>query len=80
MSPEQLRGEGTTSSYSDVFSLGVVLAYAATGRGAFDAPDVPAVIYRILNDPPLLGPLPADLRDIIGACLAKDPAGQANPG
>jgi serine/threonine protein kinase len=57
-----------------VFSLGCVLAYAVTGRAPFDAPTVPAIIFRILNEPPDLGDLPAGvLRDALAACLAKDP-------
>jgi len=73
MSPEQVRARSATPE-SDVFSLGCVLAYAATGRAPFDAPTVPAIMFRVLNEPPDLGDLPAGvLRDALAACLAKDP-------
>jgi hypothetical protein len=50
-----------------------VLTFAATGHGPFDAPENPAVIGRILTQPPALGSLMPPLRDIICACLAKNP-------
>jgi serine/threonine protein kinase len=40
MSPEQVRGE-RLGPESDVFSLGSVLAFAATGHGPFDSATVP---------------------------------------
>ena len=72
MSPEQLNGQELTPQ-SDVFALGTVLAYAATGHDPFQGPTMPAVITRILTGPPDLDPLTGDLRAIIGDCLAKDP-------
>jgi len=79
MSPEQLNGRELTP-HSDVFALGMVLAYAATGHDPFEAPTIPAVITRILTGPPDLDPLTGDLRGIIGDCLAKDPGGRPGPG
>ena len=72
MSPEQVRAHSATPE-SDVFSLGGVLAYAATGRAPFEAPTVPAIMHRVLNEQPDLGDLPSGvLRDTLAACLAKD--------
>jgi hypothetical protein len=51
-----------------------VLAYAATGHGPFDSASVPAIIHRIVTEPPDLGSISGPLRDVIGACLAKNPA------
>jgi predicted Ser/Thr protein kinase len=79
MSPEQLQGQELTPQ-SDVFALGTVLAYAATGHDPFEAPTMPAVITRILTGPPDLDPLAGDLRGIIAGCLAKDPGGRPTPG
>ncbi|MFI6520566.1 WD40 repeat domain-containing serine/threonine protein kinase [Spirillospora sp. NPDC050679] len=75
MSPEQVRADATGPA-SDVFSLGCVLAYAALGRGPFDAPTIPAIVHRIVGAQPDLEGLTADpqLRDLIARCLAKDPA------
>jgi serine/threonine protein kinase len=78
MSPEQVRGE-RLSPESDIFSLGGVLAYAATGHGPFDSPTVPATIHRIATEPPDLGSLGGPLRGVISACLAKNPADRPTP-
>ncbi|MFF5262901.1 WD40 repeat domain-containing serine/threonine protein kinase [Actinomadura viridis] len=72
MAPEQMRGEQAGPA-ADVFALGCVLAYAATGRGPFDASSVPAIVHRVLNEEPLLNGIPVDLARAIAACLAKDP-------
>ncbi len=79
MSPEQLNGRELTPQ-SDVFALGTVLAFAATGHDPFQGPTIPAVITRILNDPPDLDPLTGDMRGTIGDCLAKDPGSRPSPG
>lgn len=79
MSPEQLHGVELTPQ-SDVFALGAILAYAATGHDPFGAPTMAAVINRILNDPPDLVGLSGSLRDIISACLAKNPADRPSTG
>jgi serine/threonine protein kinase len=77
MSPEQARARRDIGPASDVFSLGAVLAYAATGTGPFGTGRPDAVIYRIVHEEPelaALGHLPPDLRALAAACLAKDPA------
>ncbi|MGH3292604.1 MAG: protein kinase domain-containing protein, partial [Trebonia sp.] len=79
MSPEQLNGHELTPQ-SDVFALGTVLAYAATGHDPFQAPAIPGVITRILSGPPDLDPLSGELRGIIADCLAKDPSSRPSPG
>jgi serine/threonine protein kinase len=73
MSPEQVRGEHVDGR-SDIFALGGVLVYAATGHGPFDAPTVPAIVHRIASQPPDLQGISSPLREVIGDCLAKDPA------
>ncbi|MFD8866339.1 protein kinase [Streptomyces sp. NPDC059590] len=72
MSPEQVRADQAGPA-SDVFSLGAVLGFAATGRGPFDAETIPAIVHRIINEPPRLGNLSGALRDTVEACLAKEP-------
>ncbi|PKV89408.1 serine/threonine protein kinase [Streptomyces sp. TLI_146] len=73
MSPEQIQGFRVEPS-SDVFSLGSVLAYAATGTSTFGEASVPALLYRVVNEQPDLQAVPTGLRDLIGRCLAKQPA------
>ncbi|MFD8141874.1 WD40 repeat domain-containing serine/threonine protein kinase [Streptomyces sp. NPDC059708] len=73
MSPEQVRGEALSPA-GDVFAFGSVLVFAATGRSPFDATTVPAIVHRVVTEPPRLGGLAAPLRELVEACLAKDPA------
>ncbi|WP_338000820.1 MULTISPECIES: protein kinase domain-containing protein [Streptomyces] len=75
MSPEQVRADQAGPA-SDVFSLGAVLGFAATGRGPFDAETIPAIVHRIISEPPRLGDLSGALRDTVEACLAKEPDGR----
>ena len=79
MSPGQLQGQELTPQ-SDVFALGAVLAFAATGHDPFAGPTMPAVITRILTSPPDLDPLSGALRGIIGGCLAKDAGSRPSTG
>ncbi|WEH34927.1 serine/threonine-protein kinase [Streptomyces sp. AM 4-1-1] len=74
MAPEQVKGERITPA-CDVFCLGSVLAYAATGRLPFGAKDsgAHALMYRIAQEEPDLARLPVGLRDLVHDCLAKDP-------
>ncbi|WP_327046578.1 protein kinase [Microbispora sp. NBC_01189] len=73
LAPEVLSG-GTAGAAADMFAWGVTMVFAATGRPAFGADSIPSVITRILRDEPDLGDLAAPLRDIVAACLSKDPA------
>jgi eukaryotic-like serine/threonine-protein kinase len=72
MAPERIRGEATTTA-SDVFSLGAVVTFAAQGRSPFGhAPDA-ILQQRTLYDPPQLDDVPSQIRELIAACLDKDP-------
>ncbi|KAK1180498.1 DUF4328 domain-containing protein [Streptomyces sp. NBS 14/10] len=75
MSPEQVRGETVTTA-SDLFCLGSVLAFAATGRQPFGnvTSGVHALLYRIAQEEPDLAGLPEGLRELVTGCLHKDPA------
>ncbi|MER7582226.1 serine/threonine-protein kinase [Kitasatospora sp. NPDC097691] len=72
MAPEQYRS-GTATAATDVFALGSVLAYAATGRGPFGADSSHAVGFRVVYEEPDLTGLAAELRPLVVACLRKDP-------
>ncbi len=73
MSPEQAEGS-QAGPPSDVFSLGCVLAYAATGNAPFGGGSAASILYRVVTGEPDLGGIPAGLQQVITACLAKDPA------
>ena len=72
MSPEQAEG-GEVGPPSDIFSLGSVLAFAATGQGPFGTGSTAALVYRVVHGSPNLDRLSAELRPLIEHCLAKDP-------
>jgi serine/threonine protein kinase len=71
MSPEQVTGKAIGEP-SDVFSLGAVLAFAATGASPFGTGSAHAVNFRAVYEEPDLDGLPAGL-GAIRRCLAKDP-------
>jgi eukaryotic-like serine/threonine-protein kinase len=75
MSPEQAEGR-EVGPPSDIFSLGAVLAFAATGRAPFGSGSTPAQVYRVVHDAPQLDQVPPRVRPLIERCLAKDPAGR----
>ncbi|WP_232662034.1 serine/threonine-protein kinase [Pseudonocardia sp. TRM90224] len=72
MSPEQATGSRTIGPPSDVFSLGVVMFYAATGESPFTAETPAGTLYKIANHEPDRSAVPPPLRDVVGACLTKD--------
>jgi serine/threonine protein kinase len=72
MSPEQYRGD-LLAPASDVFALGCVLAFAATGRAPFDAETTYQVMYNVLESEPDLEEIEAGpFRGVVEQCLAKD--------
>jgi len=73
LSPEQARALAVGPA-SDVFSLGCVLAYTATGRMPFGAGTADALLYRTVHDTPDLdGVEDIELRALLERCLAKEP-------
>ncbi|MGX7670477.1 protein kinase domain-containing protein [Plantactinospora sp. DSM 117369] len=73
MSPEQVAG-GVTAPPSDIFSLGAVLAYAATGREPFGSDATVATLYRVQTAQADLDGIPDPwLSDLITTCLRVVP-------
>ncbi len=75
MAPEQVRGDRITPA-CDVFCLGSVLAYAATGDLPFGTANsgVHALMFRIAQEEPDLEGVPEGIADLVRDCLKKDPA------
>jgi serine/threonine protein kinase len=73
MSPEQAIGT-EVGPPSDIFSLGTVLAFAATGKGPFGGGTTASLLYRVVHETPDLDGVPAAVRPLIERCLIKDPA------
>ena len=78
MSPEQAEG-GLVGPASDVFSLGTLLAFAATGQGPFGAGSMAALLYRVVYGQPSTDQLPGQLRPLVERCLDKDPSQRPSP-
>ncbi|WP_431960861.1 protein kinase domain-containing protein [Actinacidiphila sp. bgisy160] len=78
MAPEQVTG-GPTGPAADIFALGAVLAFAATGRGPFTGDSAAVLLYKVAHEEPELDGVPDELRRIAESCLAKDPAVRPTP-
>jgi predicted Ser/Thr protein kinase len=74
MSPEQIVSGHEVGPPSDVFALGCVVVFSATGRNPYGAGQAADVLYRVVYDQPRLDGVPGTLRPLIEACLDKDPA------
>ncbi|MDW4902227.1 PQQ-binding-like beta-propeller repeat protein [Streptomyces californicus] len=79
LTPEQIAGE-EVSAASDLFVLGLLLAYAATGATPFTEGPAEGASRRIAEDEPELDGVPQELRELIASCLAKDPAERPSAG
>jgi serine/threonine protein kinase len=73
MSPEQIEGRAVGPP-TDVFALGAVLVFAATGRDLFDADSFPSLLYKTVHAQPNLSDVPAALLPVVTSCLDKDPS------
>jgi serine/threonine protein kinase/outer membrane protein assembly factor BamB len=74
MSPEQFASPRDVTPASDVFSLGSLLVYAATGNRPFDGGSPYLTGYQVMHESPVLHGVPDPLRSIAERCLDKDPA------
>ncbi|MHC3473187.1 serine/threonine-protein kinase [Streptomyces sp. 7R007] len=75
--PPEQAVHGAVGAAGDVFSLGAVLAFAASGHGPFEQPgeevSAASLLYRIVHEPPRLEGLPEALLTVVRRCLAKQP-------
>lgn len=78
MCPEQVTGEALGPA-CDVFALGGVLTFAASGHGPFGTAEIVQMLWRIVYEEPRLDGVPARLRPLVAACVAKDPAARPTP-
>jgi Tol biopolymer transport system component len=74
LSPERISGQAVDAR-SDIFSFGVVLYEALTGRRPFSGGDGTAIVRNILHQvcPPLPPEFPLDLRVAVAKALEKNP-------
>jgi serine/threonine-protein kinase len=84
MPPEQFTG-APIDGRTDLFSLGVILYWMATGEQPFPGETMTAVSYKIVHTEPVppgkLNPaIPVQLQAVILKCLAKNPADRYQTG
>ncbi|MFT2019512.1 serine/threonine-protein kinase [Streptomyces sp. 796.1] len=78
MAPEQAEATDITVA-TDIFALGQVACFAATGAPAFGDGTPHGVLYRVVHKEPDLSGVPEELREIISHCLAKEAADRPDP-
>lgn len=79
LTPEQVEGK-EVGAPSDLFVLGLLLAYAATGTTPFTEGPAEEAARRIAEADPELDAVPEELRELIAGCLAKNPAERPTAG
>ncbi len=78
MCPEHATGDPMGPA-GDVFCLGSVLAYAATGKSPFDGSSAATLLYQVVHGTPDLTRVQEPLDTIIGLCLEKSPGARPSP-
>lgn len=75
MPPEQAIGRSQVKTPADVYGLGTVLLYAATGHYPYDGNGWPAIVAKVTDEtqPPDLSGLPDELVPLVTAMLAHAP-------
>ncbi|MFK4099688.1 PQQ-binding-like beta-propeller repeat protein [Streptomyces sp. NPDC019531] len=79
MSPEQAKDSRSVTGASDVFSLGSMLVFAATGHPPFHGANPVETVFMLLREGPDLEGLPAELRPLIESCMQMEATGRPNP-
>ncbi|MEU8761160.1 PQQ-binding-like beta-propeller repeat protein [Streptomyces sp. NPDC048659] len=79
MSPEQARDSRSVTGASDVFSLGSMLVFAATGHAPFHGANPVETVFMLLREGPDLTGLPDELRPLIDSCMKTDVAQRPTP-
>jgi hypothetical protein len=72
MAPEQINGQPIGPA-ADIFTWGILMAYAGTGHHPFGEGKDIDLAYRTVSAAPDLSGLVAPMRELVAAALAKDP-------
>ena len=76
--PELLLGRPITPA-ADVFSLGGIIVFAASGHQPFGGEHYGQIIQSVINDPPNLDGVPDELIKLVRRCLKKRPSDRPTP-
>jgi outer membrane protein assembly factor BamB/tRNA A-37 threonylcarbamoyl transferase component Bud32 len=79
MSPEQAKDSRSVTGASDVFSLGSMLVFAATGHPPYHGANPVETVFMLLREGPDLSGLPEELRPLIESCMRMEPTARPNP-
>ncbi|MFF4271004.1 PQQ-binding-like beta-propeller repeat protein [Streptomyces sp. NPDC001536] len=79
MSPEQAKDSRSVTGASDVFSLGSMLVFAATGHPPFHGANPVETVFMLLREGPDLEGLPDELRPLIESCMQMEATSRPNP-
>ncbi|WP_406861511.1 PQQ-binding-like beta-propeller repeat protein [Streptomyces sp. HUAS MG47] len=79
MSPEQARDSRSVTGASDVFSLGSMLVFAATGHAPYHGANPVETVFMLLREGPDLAGLPDELRPLIESCMQMDVSLRPSP-
>lgn len=78
MAPEQILDKPVSPAI-DVFALGSLAVFAATGKPPFGRGHITAVSHRVVYEPPDLEGCPAELLTMVESCLEKQPKDRPTP-
>ncbi|SMF66568.1 PQQ-binding-like beta-propeller repeat protein [Streptomyces sp. Amel2xC10] len=79
MSPEQAKDSRSVTGASDVFSLGSMLVFAATGHPPYRGANPVETVFMLLREGPDLEGLPDELRPLIESCMQMEATARPNP-
>lgn len=78
LAPEQA-GSGAIGPPTDVFALGAVLTYAATGQTPFGEGVFTELLFKVLYGRPDVSGVPERFRPLVASMLEKEPADRPTP-
>ncbi|MFI6448643.1 PQQ-binding-like beta-propeller repeat protein [Kitasatospora sp. NPDC050543] len=79
MSPEQARDSRSVTGASDIFSLGSLLVFCATGHPPYRGANPVETVFQLLREQPDLSGLPVELVDLVRACMRPSPEHRPTP-
>jgi outer membrane protein assembly factor BamB len=79
MSPEQARDSRTVRGASDVFSLGSLMVFCATGHPPYRGSNPVETVFQLLREEPDLTGMPPELMDLVRACMQQAPERRPTP-